>query len=102
MQAEVAFSHFLAADVRTDSDSALQPAQSRTIVATFEQAKPKKRPFVITVAIGTDTFTLSTRNKEQPGRIHVAFRPDSPYWKEPAARAQQSKDPIPPALSLSR
>jgi hypothetical protein len=53
---EVAFSHFLAAHVQTDFDTALEPAQSRSIVATFEQLKPKKKPFMVTVAIGTDTF----------------------------------------------
>ena len=53
---EVAFSHFLTAHIQTDADMPLPPAQWRTVVATFEQAKQKKKPFTVTVAVGVDNF----------------------------------------------
>jgi hypothetical protein len=56
---EVLFSHFLAAHVQTDADSPIQEGETRVIVVTFEQAKLKKAPFVITLKIGSDTFHFS-------------------------------------------
>jgi hypothetical protein len=53
---EAAFSHFLAGHVQTDMDTPIQPKETRTIVATFEQAKPKKKPFDIRLNIGPDVF----------------------------------------------
>jgi hypothetical protein len=56
---EILFSHFLAAHVQTSADSFIQPGESRVIVATFEQSKQKKKPFDVTLQIGTDKFTFS-------------------------------------------
>ena len=56
---EVALSHFLAAHVQTNEDVPLQPGQSRTIVATFEQAKQKKKDFDIKINVGGEVFTFN-------------------------------------------
>ncbi len=53
---EEAFSHFLAAHAQTDMDTPILSGQTRVIVATFEQAKQKKKPFTITLMIGDETF----------------------------------------------
>ncbi len=55
-QTEIAFSRFLATHAQTDSDVALLPGQSRTIVATFEQTKRKKKPFDVTLRLEGDAF----------------------------------------------
>jgi hypothetical protein len=56
---DVLFSHYLAAHTQTGGDSPIQPGSSRVIVATFEQSKQKKKPFIVTVQIGTDKFSFS-------------------------------------------
>ena len=56
---EVAFSNFLASHAQTDADTAIQAGQSRTIVATFDQAKQKKKPFVITLKVAAENFRFS-------------------------------------------
>lgn|GEM_PF-1053862 len=53
---EAAFSTFLAQHAQTDADTPLEPGKSRTIVAVFQQAKQKKKPFEISVRVGEDTF----------------------------------------------
>jgi len=53
---EVAFSNFLASHAQTDADAPLQPGQSRTVVVVFDEAKPKKKPFDVTLKIGEDSF----------------------------------------------
>lgn len=53
---EIPFAYFLATHAQTGSDTALQPGESRSIVATFQQAKRKKKPFEITLRVGADTF----------------------------------------------
>ena len=58
-QQDVAFSRFLAAHAPTNSDLPLQPGQTRTIVATFEQAKLKKHNFKIQIVLGSETFDLT-------------------------------------------
>ena len=55
----VAFSHFLAAHDQTDMDTPLQPGQSRTIVATFEQSKQKRKDFDIDIKVGDDSFQFA-------------------------------------------
>ncbi len=53
------FSDFLASHVQTDADTPLQPGQARTIVAVFDELKPKKKPFEVTLKVGNDVFHFS-------------------------------------------
>jgi hypothetical protein len=53
---EVIFSHFLATHLQSAADIPIQAGESRVIVATFEQAKQKKRPFEVSIRIGPDVF----------------------------------------------
>ncbi len=57
-QNAAAFAWFLTTHSQTDLDAPLQPGQSRTIVASFEQAKRKKKPFDVKLRLADDTFTF--------------------------------------------
>jgi hypothetical protein len=51
----IVFSKFLAAHVQTPADTAIQPGQTRIVVATFSQAKLKKKPFDVDLKVGSDS-----------------------------------------------
>ena len=56
---ESAFSSYLAIHLQSASGTLLTPGETKTVVATFQQAKQKKAPFQILVHVGTDTFTFT-------------------------------------------
>lgn len=56
---EVAFSEFLAAHLQTEADAPLLVGETRTVIATFAQAKQKKAPFDVILKVGDQTFTFS-------------------------------------------
>jgi hypothetical protein len=54
----VAFANYLASHYQSMYDAPIPPAHWREIVTTFDQSKPKKHPFTVTVAVGADKFTF--------------------------------------------
>ncbi len=58
---EIAFYHFLASHLQTIGDSPLSPGETRTLVAVFDQAKPKKKALTVHLAIGSDKLSFEYR-----------------------------------------
>ena len=56
---DVALSHYLLAHIQTDADTPIGPGQSRTVVATFEQAKQKKKDCSIDIKLADDSFKFA-------------------------------------------
>lgn len=53
---EQAFAKYIAAFAHGNQDLTIQPGRGGLFVFTFEQVKPKKAPFAVSVAAGTEVF----------------------------------------------
>ncbi len=58
---EQAFAKYLVGFAHENQDLTIQPGKAGMFMFTFEQIKPKKAPFVVSVAVGSEVFEFQYR-----------------------------------------